>query len=70
MARVVNSRIRLLLLAIVVVFAVLLGRATWIATVRAASLSSFAQAQTKATVDPPRRTRNDLRRDGHAARAR
>ncbi len=53
MARVVNSRIRLLLLAIVVVFAVLLGRATWIATVRAASLSSFAQAQTKATVILP-----------------
>jgi cell division protein FtsI/penicillin-binding protein 2 len=53
MTRVVNSRIRLLLLAIVVVFAVLLGRATWIATVRAASLSSFAQAQTKATVVLP-----------------
>jgi cell division protein FtsI (penicillin-binding protein 3) len=53
MARVVNSRIRLLLLAILVVFAVLLGRAAWIATVRAASLSSFAQAQTKATVVLP-----------------
>ncbi len=53
MARVVNSRIRLLLLAIVVVFGVLLGRAAWIATVRAASLSSFAQAQTKATVVLP-----------------
>jgi cell division protein FtsI (penicillin-binding protein 3)/stage V sporulation protein D (sporulation-specific penicillin-binding protein) len=53
MARVVNSRIRLLLLAIVVVFGVLLGRATWIATVRASSLSSFAQAQTKATVVLP-----------------
>ena len=53
MARVVNSRIRLLLLAILVVFGVLLGRATWIATVRAASLSSFAQAQTKATVILP-----------------
>ena len=53
MARVVNSRIRLLLLAILVVFGVLLGRATWIATVRAASLSSFAQAQTKATVVLP-----------------
>jgi cell division protein FtsI/penicillin-binding protein 2 len=52
-ARVVNSRIRLLLLAILVVFGVLLGRATWIATVRAASLSSFAQAQTKATVILP-----------------
>ena len=53
MARVVNSRIRLLLLSILVVFGVLLGRATWIATVRAASLSSFAQAQTKATVILP-----------------
>lgn len=53
MARVVNSRIRLLLLAIVVAFGVLLGRAAWIATVRAASLSSFAQAQTKATVVLP-----------------
>jgi len=53
MARVVNSRIRLLLLTIVVVFGVLLGRAAWIATVRAASLSSFAQAQTKATVVLP-----------------
>jgi cell division protein FtsI (penicillin-binding protein 3) len=53
MARVVNSRIRLLLLTIVVAFAVLLGRATWIATVRASSLSSFAQAQTKATVVLP-----------------
>jgi cell division protein FtsI/penicillin-binding protein 2 len=53
MARVVNSRIRLLLLGIVVAFGVLLGRATWIATVRAASLSSFAQQQTKATVVLP-----------------
>jgi cell division protein FtsI (penicillin-binding protein 3)/stage V sporulation protein D (sporulation-specific penicillin-binding protein) len=53
MARVVNSRIRLLLLAILVAFGVLLGRAAWIATVRAASLSSFAQAQTKATVVLP-----------------
>jgi cell division protein FtsI (penicillin-binding protein 3)/stage V sporulation protein D (sporulation-specific penicillin-binding protein) len=53
MARVVNSRIRLLLLTIVVVFGVLFGRAAWIATVRAASLSSLAQAQTKATVVLP-----------------
>jgi cell division protein FtsI (penicillin-binding protein 3)/stage V sporulation protein D (sporulation-specific penicillin-binding protein) len=53
MARVVNSRIRLLLLAIVIAFGVLFGRATWIATVRASSLSSFAQAQTKATVVLP-----------------
>jgi cell division protein FtsI (penicillin-binding protein 3) len=53
MARVVNSRIRLLLLAILIAFGVLFGRATWIATVRASSLSSFAQAQTKATVVLP-----------------
>jgi cell division protein FtsI (penicillin-binding protein 3) len=53
MARVVNSRIRLLLLGIVVTFGVLLAREAWIATVRAASLSSFAQAQTKATVVLP-----------------
>jgi cell division protein FtsI/penicillin-binding protein 2 len=49
----VNSRIRLLLLAILIAFGVLFGRATWIATVRASSLSSFAQAQTKATVALP-----------------
>jgi cell division protein FtsI (penicillin-binding protein 3) len=53
MARVVNSRIRLLLLLIVLAFAVLLARSAWIATVQAASLSSFAQAQTKATIVLP-----------------
>jgi cell division protein FtsI/penicillin-binding protein 2 len=53
MARVVNSRIRLLLFLIVVSFAGLLARSAWIATVQAASLSSFAQAQTKATVVLP-----------------
>src|ERR1700712_1889223 len=53
MARVVNSRIRLLLLLIVLAFAALLARSAWIATVQAASLSSFAQAQTKATVVLP-----------------
>src|SRR4051794_8364214 len=53
MARVVNSRIRLLLLCIVVSFGVLLARSAWIATVQASSLSSFAQAQTKATVVLP-----------------
>jgi cell division protein FtsI (penicillin-binding protein 3) len=53
MTRVVNSRIRLLLLAILLTFGVLFARAGWIATVRAASLSSFAQAQTKATVVLP-----------------
>jgi cell division protein FtsI/penicillin-binding protein 2 len=51
--RVVNSRIRLLLLSIVVAFAVLLGRTAWLATVRAASLSSMSQAQTKADVVLP-----------------
>src|SRR3954447_21236610 len=53
MARVVNSRIRLLLLCIVVSFGVLLARSAWIATVQASSLSSFAQAQTKATLVLP-----------------
>jgi cell division protein FtsI (penicillin-binding protein 3) len=53
MARVVNSRIRLLLLGILVAFGALLARAAWIATVQASSLSSFAQAQTKATVIIP-----------------
>jgi cell division protein FtsI (penicillin-binding protein 3) len=53
MARVVNSRIRLLLLGILVAFGALLARAAWIATVQASSLSSFAQAQTKATVVLP-----------------
>jgi cell division protein FtsI/penicillin-binding protein 2 len=52
-ARVVNSRIRLLLLCIVLTFGALLLRATWIATVRASSLSKMAQLQTKATVVLP-----------------
>src|SRR6476646_5695390 len=53
MARDVNSRIRLLLLCILVVFAALLARAPWIATVRASSLSAMAQTQTKAPVVLP-----------------
>ena len=53
MVRVVNSRIRLLLLCILVTFGVLLARATWIATVRASSLAGLAQAQTKAPVSLP-----------------
>ncbi|HEY2073551.1 MAG TPA: penicillin-binding protein 2 [Gaiellaceae bacterium] len=53
MKRVVNSRIRLLLLCTIVVFAGLLARAAWIATVRAAPLAAMAQAQTKATVALP-----------------
>src|SRR2546423_799073 len=51
--RVVNSRIRLLLLATLVVFGGLLARAAWIATVRAAPLAAMATAQTKATVSLP-----------------
>lgn len=53
MARVVNSRIRLLLLCIVLAFAALLARAAWIGTVRAAALSQMAQVQTKAPVVLP-----------------
>jgi cell division protein FtsI/penicillin-binding protein 2 len=53
MARVVNSRIRFLLLLIVVSFGVLLARAAWIQTVRAASLAARAQAQTKVSVVLP-----------------
>ena len=53
MTRVVNSRIRLLLLAIFVAFAAILARTAWLATVRAASLSSMSQAQTKASVVLP-----------------
>jgi cell division protein FtsI (penicillin-binding protein 3)/stage V sporulation protein D (sporulation-specific penicillin-binding protein) len=52
-ARVVNSRIRLLLLCIFLTFAVLLVRASWIATVRASSLSAMAQGQAKAPVVLP-----------------
>ena len=53
MARGGNSRIRLLLLCILLVFAALLARASWIATVRASALSQMAQIQTKATVILP-----------------
>jgi len=53
LARVVNSRIRLLLLCILLVFGGLLARASWIATVRASSLSAKAQVQTKAPVVLP-----------------
>jgi cell division protein FtsI/penicillin-binding protein 2 len=53
LARVVNSRIRLLLLCILVAFAALLARASWIATVRASSLSAMAQVQTKAPIVLP-----------------
>ena len=53
MTRVVNSRLRLLLLLIVLTFAGLFARAAWIQTVRASSLAARAQAQTKATVVLP-----------------
>jgi cell division protein FtsI/penicillin-binding protein 2 len=51
--RIVNSRIRLLLLCILLVFGTLLVRAGWIATVEASSLSAKAQLQTKASVSLP-----------------
>ena len=53
MSRLVNSRIRLLLVLTVLVFGGLLAREAWIATVRAAPLAAMAQAQTKATVTLP-----------------
>ena len=43
----------MLLLCILLVFAALLARAGWIATVRASALSQMAQIQTKATVVLP-----------------
>ncbi|HET9114708.1 MAG TPA: penicillin-binding protein 2 [Gaiellaceae bacterium] len=52
-AGVVNSRLRLLLLAILVIFAALGARAAWIQTVRASSLAGLAQAQTKADLVLP-----------------
>jgi cell division protein FtsI (penicillin-binding protein 3) len=52
-ARVVNSRLRFLLLVVVLVFAGLFARAAWIQTVRASSLAARAQQQTKATVVLP-----------------
>jgi cell division protein FtsI (penicillin-binding protein 3) len=52
-ARVVNSRLRLLLLVILVTFAALGARAAWIQTIRASSLAGLAQAQTKADLVLP-----------------
>ena len=52
-ARVVNSRLRLLLLLILLAFAALGVRAAWIQTVRASSLAALAQAQTKADLVLP-----------------
>jgi cell division protein FtsI (penicillin-binding protein 3) len=45
--RVVNSRLRLLLLVILLTFAALGARAAWLQTVRASSLTALAQKQTK-----------------------
>jgi cell division protein FtsI/penicillin-binding protein 2 len=53
LARVVNSRIRLLLLCILLAFGALLARASWIATVRASSLSRMAVGQATAPVVLP-----------------
>jgi cell division protein FtsI/penicillin-binding protein 2 len=53
MAKVANSRIRLLLLCILLIFGVLLARGAWLATVRASSLSKLAQSQTKTPVVLP-----------------
>ncbi len=49
----VNSRLRLLLLAILLTFGALGARAAWIQTVRASSLSALAQAETKAQLALP-----------------
>lgn len=53
MARKANSRIRVLLFCIVLTFGVLLTRSAWLATVRASTLSSMAQSQTKTPVILP-----------------
>ncbi|HEY2310772.1 MAG TPA: penicillin-binding protein 2 [Gaiellaceae bacterium] len=45
--RVVNSRLRLLLLVIFLTFAALFARAAWLQTVRASTLTALAQLQTK-----------------------
>jgi cell division protein FtsI/penicillin-binding protein 2 len=52
-ARVVNSRLRLLLLCILLAFGALFVRAGWLATVRASALSQLAQSQTKIPVVLP-----------------
>ena len=51
--RVVNSRLRLLLLGIFLTFAALGARAAWLQTVRASSLAALAQKQTKFDLDLP-----------------
>jgi cell division protein FtsI (penicillin-binding protein 3) len=52
-ARVVNSRLRLLLVVIVLTFAALGARAAWIQTVRASSLAALAQSQAKKPIVLP-----------------
>ena len=49
----VNRRIRLLLLGLLLVFGALLGRALWVQTVRAGSLSAMAQSQQHETLTTP-----------------
>src|SRR5919198_2490886 len=49
----VNRRIRLLLLVLVLAFAALLARATWIQTVRASSFARLAQSQQHVTMTIP-----------------
>jgi cell division protein FtsI (penicillin-binding protein 3) len=51
--RVVNSRLRLLLLGIFLTFAALFARAAWLQTVRASTLTSLAQKQTKFNLTLP-----------------
>jgi cell division protein FtsI (penicillin-binding protein 3) len=51
--RVVNSRLRLLLLVIFLTFATLGARAAWIQTVRASSLAAMAQIQAKKPIVLP-----------------
>jgi cell division protein FtsI (penicillin-binding protein 3) len=51
--RVVNSRLRLLLLVILLTFAALGARAAWIQTVRSSSLAAMAQTQAKKAIVVP-----------------
>ena len=53
--RVVNSRLRLLLLVILLTFAALGARAAWLQTVRASSLAAMAQTQAKKPITLPAR---------------
>jgi cell division protein FtsI (penicillin-binding protein 3) len=64
-ARIVNSRLRLLLLAILLTFAVLAARATWIQTVRASSLSALSQDQSKLLIKLPAQRGTIYDRLGH-----